>query len=239
MGVEDYNSGDYPPFAVTADIAIFTIRDGHLCLLLVRRADDPYKGMLALPGGFVEINESADAAAERELMEETGISGSGYLEQLRTYSDPNRDPRMRVVTVAYFALIPEITPVTGSDAASVDVVPLDDIDRSELAFDHVDIIEDALHRLRSKFEYSTIATSLLNSEFTLDELREVYGIVWGTSPDPANFRRKVLSAGSFVEPTGEKTETGGRPASLYRTSTNGVGLIDPPIHRRKDRRKRR
>ncbi len=223
----DYDPSMYTPFAVTADIAIFTIRDNKLSLLLVERKEDPYKGMLALPGGFVGSNEDSEHAAVRELQEEACITG--VLEQLRTYSTPDRDPRMRVVTVAYIALIPDIAPVAGDDAAAVHVMPVDEIDMNSLAFDHEIIVNDALERLRAKLEYTDIATAFLPPEFTLEQLREAYCAVWGAAPDPANFRRKIVKSG-IVEPTGHIAPTSGRPASLYRSSMMR-GFVDPPITR--------
>lgn len=232
--LETYEENKYPPFAVTADIALFTIRDGKFSVLLVQRGGHPYKGSWALPGGFVGIDEDAQTAAVRELGEETGISAQNfYLEQTGTYSTPQRDPRMRVVSVAYFALVPDLPdPVGGDDAADARFFPLEDLDLDEnsadegihLAFDHQEIILNAVDRVRSKLEYTNLATRFLGEQFTLADLRRVYESVWGESLHPSNFRRKVLSTPGFVQPTeltGEST-SGGRNAMLYKTGSAKV-----------------
>lgn len=218
---------EYPPFAVSADAVVFTLREGRLAILLVERLNDPYRGRLALPGGFVEPDEDAEAAALRELREETGVVG-GYIEQLRTYSAPERDPRMRVVTVAHMVLMPFVNAVAGDDAAAVRLVDVDDLHMDDLAFDHAVILADALERLRSKVEYTDIASGLLPGEFTIDQLLDVYKAVWGTRPDPANFRRKMLRSGVIVA-SGGRARTGGRPALLYRVG--GHALLNPPLTR--------
>jgi 8-oxo-dGTP diphosphatase len=223
---------EHPPFAVAVDLAIFTIRDGALSVLLVERGEEPFKGQWALPGGFVEPDEDAEQAAWRELHEETGLeqSGqfSGHLEQLRTYSAPDRDPRMRVVSVAHVALAPDLPePTAGTEPA--EGAPED---APDLAFDHRHILLDALERVRSKLEYTTLATEFVTEPFTLPELRRVYTAVWGTPPDLGNFRRKVLGPEGFVIPTdthGSPTGAGGRRALLYRRGP--AKLISPPMVR--------
>ena len=234
---------DHPPFAVAVDLAIFTIRDGALSVLLVERGDEPYAGRWALPGGFVEPDEDAEQAAWRELREETGVDKfPGYLEQLRTYSAPDRDPRMRVVSVAHVALAPDLPePTAGTDAADarwwvVDdlLAPADDAadDSPELAFDHHQILLDARERVRAKLEYTTLATEFVAEPFTLPELRRVYTAVWGTPPDLGNFRRKVLGTEGFVVPTdahGSPAGSGGRRALLYRRGSATV--VSPPMVR--------
>lgn len=224
----EYNPHEYPPFAVTVDLAIFTIRDGVFSVLLIERGDHPFKGCWALPGGFVEADESTDTAAWRELAEETGVTQfSGHLEQLRTYAEPDRDPRMRVVSVAHVAFAPNLPePQHGSDAANarwwaVEELNLDgetNPDAPTLAFDHAQILRDAVERVRSKIEYTTLATEFVGETFTLPELRRVYAAVWGSAPSLANFRRKVLKTAGFVVPTNEKEKytDGGRPPLLYR-----------------------
>ena len=230
---------EHPPFAVAVDLAIFTIRDGALAVLLIERGEDPYAGDWALPGGFVRPDEDAETAAWRELHEETGVEQfAGHLEQLKTYSEPDRDPRMRVVSVAHVAFAPDLpAPEAGSDAATarwwVAADLLDAEDRPELAFDHAQILTDARERVRSKLEYTTLAREFVAEPFTLPELRRVYAAVWGTPPDLGNFRRKVLGTEGFVVPTdthGSPSEAGGRKALLYRRGP--ATLIQPPMLRR-------
>jgi 8-oxo-dGTP diphosphatase len=233
-----YQPGEFGRFAVTVDLAIFSLVSGELCVLLVRRGGHPYKAFWALPGGHIRHGtESAEEAAARELAEETGVSASPYLEQLGTYSAPDRDPRiargLHVVTVAFVALVPSPgDPVAGSDAAAAEWWSMDDLP-PQLAFDHAGILADALERVRSKLEYTTLATRLVPATFTLADLRAVYAAVWGNAPDLANFRRKVLSTDGFVEESDEvappRAGEGGRPARLYR-SGRAVHL-DPPLRR--------
>lgn len=225
-GSQPYNPSDYPPFAVTVDLSILTIRDGALSVLLVQRAEEPYAGSWALPGGFVGPDEDALTAARRELHEETGTLFDGHLEQLATYSDPDRDPRMRVVSVAHVAFAPNLPqPQAGSDAAAARWWQVADVLGGELdlAFDHARILADALERVRSKLEYTTLATQFVGQPFTLGELRAVYLAVWGAAPDLANFRRKVLATPGFVRPL-ERTASRrqGRPALLYEAGDGTV-----------------
>lgn len=233
--VDGYDPAAFPPFAVAADLAVFTLRDGALCLLLVRRGVEPFAGRWALPGGFVQPAESADTAARRELAEETGVEMfAGHLEQLATYSDPDRDPRMRVVSVAYVALAPSLPDVAGaSDAAEARWWPVPELRAEELAFDHARIVADALDRVRAKLEYTTLAARFVAEPFTVRDLQDVYETVWGVTWDRANFRRKVLSTPGFVVPVDDGvrdgSETGGRPAQLYRRGD--ASTLHPPILR--------
>ncbi|MBD0744383.1 NUDIX domain-containing protein [Streptomyces sp. CBMA152] len=232
---EGYDPYAFVPFAVTVDLAVWTVRDGGLHVLLIRRGEEPYKGEWALPGGFVLPRESAGQAARRELAEETGLSdpvvAGLHLEQLRTYSDPDRDPRMRVVSVAYTALVPDLPePRGGGDAAHAQWVPFGTY--GTLAFDHERILADARDRIGAKLEYSCLATAFCSPEFTLGELQQVYETVWGTALDRPNFRRKVLATPGFVEPVaGAARLTGGRgkPAALYRAGV--ATALHPPLLR--------
>ncbi|OLF10386.1 NUDIX hydrolase [Actinophytocola xanthii] len=226
---------EIPLVAVAVDLAILTVRSGRLEILLVRRGIEPYLGSLALPGGFLASpEEDLDAAAARELTEETGLAAKGlHLEQLGAYGAPDRDPRGRVVTVCYLALMPDLPlPVAGGDARSAEWVPVQRVlrRRAGVAFDHAKIIKDAVERARSKLEYTTLATAFCSPEFSVSELRRVYEIVWGQPIDPRNFHRKVTSIEDFLVPTGKyTTRDGGRPAALYRRGS--ATLLHPAILR--------
>ncbi|MEV6961652.1 NUDIX domain-containing protein [Streptomyces sp. NPDC051207] len=237
-----YDKYAHEPFAVTVDLAVLTVHADTLHVLLVERGQEPYAGQWALPGGFVRPDESAETAARRELAEETGLSDvTGlHLEQLRTYSEPGRDPRMRVVSVAFAALLPPpagpgpgntpLEPRGGGDAAQARWVPYGDA--RPLSFDHDRILADAHERVGAELEHTCLATAFCPPEFTLGELRRVYETVWGTALDPPNFRRKVLATPGFVEPVpGAARLTGGRgkPAALYRAGT--ATTLHPPLLR--------
>ncbi|GAA1394837.1 NUDIX hydrolase [Catellatospora coxensis] len=220
---------DYPAFSVTADLVVLTVQDNEMRVLLVRRGIEPYRGQWALPGGFVLPDEDLDAAAARELREETGLTAPvGHLEQLASYGAPGRDPRGRVVTVAYLALLPHLpAPVAGSDAegAAWTALPV-----AELAFDHARILADGVERARAKLEYSPLATAFCPPEFTISELREVYETVWGARLDPRNFHRKVTGTPGFIEPVGRSIAAErGRPAQLFRRGP--ARLLHPPMLR--------
>lgn len=207
--------------AVTVDLVVLTVRDDELVVLVVRRGVAPFRGRWALPGGFVLAGEDLADAAARELAEETGIGSlDAHLEQLATYGAPKRDPRGRVVTVAYLALVPDPgVPAAGSDAADVAWWPVPELlaASGRLAFDHQRILADGVERARAKLEYSALAAAFCPPEFTIAELRRVYEAVWGTALDPRNFHRKVTSTPGFVVETGgTTTRDGGRPAKLYR-----------------------
>jgi 8-oxo-dGTP diphosphatase len=208
-----------PHSFVAADVAILTIRDGALSVLLIRRANDPFKGRLALPGGFVEPDETVEQAAARELFEETGVPKSASrLNNIGVYSAPDRDPRpRRVISIAFAALVPNPgLDRPGGDAASTQWMPVDRALKESLAFDHHEILGNAVEHARRRLEYTTDAIAFCDSEFTVAELRRVYEIVWQTKLDPGNFHRKVTRIDGFLEPTGSTTtRDGGRPAALY------------------------
>lgn len=200
--------------AVAVDVIIFTVTDSRLKVLLVKRARPPFKGSWAIPGGFVRPDEDLEQAALRELREETGVADV-YLEQLYSWGDPKRDPRGRVISVSYFALVrPEtVRLVKGSDAARVAWFEVYKLPR--LAFDHRSILDYALKRLRYKLEYTSVAFQLLPKKFTLAQLQSVYEAVFGRRFDKRNFRRKVLKLG-IVRVLPELRRIGaGRPARLY------------------------
>lgn len=210
--------------AVAVDVALLTIRDGSLKLLLVEPEPPDLAGWWALPGRRVRDDESLDDTAHRALSELAGITApDAHLEQLRTYGDPSRDPRGRVVSVAYLALTPTTAdPSRDRRARFFDVSELQDPQGVSLAYDHDRIVPDALERARSKLEYTALATAFVEEPFTLGELRQVYEAVWGVALDAANFRRKVVSTRDFVIPVeGMATPGpgGGRPAQLYRRGT--------------------
>ena len=222
------------PFAVTVDLVVFTIREDELCVLAIRRGVSPYRGRWALPGGFVQEGEGLLDAAQRELAEETGLEELPvHLEQLATYGAPRRDPRMRVVSVAYLALAAELPePAAGTDASDARWRQTADLisSPSGLAFDHHEILADGLERARAKLEYSPLAAAFCADEFTVAELRHVYEVVWATELDPRNFHRKVTGSPGFLTPTGRRTtRNGGRPAQLYRRGE--AELLNPPISR--------
>ena len=225
---------DFEPLGLATDLVILTVRDGRLQVLLIRRGIPPYAGRWALPGGFVRPAEDLETTARRELAEETGLSAERiHLEQVATYGAPDRDPRGRVVSVAYLALVPDLpAPVAGSDAASASWVDATDVldDAGRLAFDHHRILADGVERARAKLEYSPLATAFCPPEFTISELRSVYEAVWGTPLDPRNFHRKVTKTPDFVAPVGTTTtRDGGRPAQLFHRGT--ATTLHPPMTR--------
>jgi len=221
-----YRPADYPRPSVTVDLVILTVIDAELRVLLIQRKEHPYKGSWALPGGFVRVGdgddqgEDLDAAAIRELGEETGLGPRTkpmYLEQLHTFGRAGRDPRMRVITVAYFALVPpDLAPlvVAGGDAAHAEWVAIPSL--RKLAFDHAEIIRTALTRVAA--ELDRIASKLVPSTFTIPELRSVYTLVTGQPQDPGNFRRRFnrLVEDGVIEKAAGKRITSSKPATVYR-----------------------
>ncbi len=235
--MKPYDPADYPPVAVTVDIVLLTIHDDALAALLIRRGAEPFQGSYALPGGFIQPDEDLADAAARELEEETGARGV-HLEQLGTYGTPGRDPRVRVVSVAYLALTPDPPAVAGgSDAESAEWAPVASFldaslpDRPGLlAFDHQQILRDGVERARAKLEYTALATAFCPDEFTVAELRRVYEIVWGVELDARNFHRKITGTLGFLEPTDRMTSRGGgRPAQVFRRGPTST--LNPPLLR--------
>lgn len=223
-GMQQY-SYTHPRPSVTVDVVLFTFSEGELRTLLIQRAGPPFAGQWALPGGFVRMDESLDDAAQRELLEETGVRDV-YLEQLYTFGEPGRDPRGRVITVVYFALLSEDQAarmvVRGGDDAqdarwwNVDALP-------DLAFDHKPIVDYALQRLRWKLEWTALGFLLLPAQFTLSELQSVYETVLKEALDKRNFRRKILAA-DILEESGGYREGDHRPAKLYRFTAKAIEL---------------
>ena len=229
MGVPDtvinYDPTKYERPSVTVDVVIFSILDEQLKVLLIKRKAWPYEGMWAIPGGFVHMDESLETAAYRELAEETSVTQEQvYLEQLFTFGEPQRDPRTRVITVAYVALVgaDHLDPQAADDADEVGWFSVYDL--PALAFDHGDILEYALTRLRYKLEYSAVGFQLLPEKFTLRELQDAYEIVLGTKLDKGNFRSKLRKT-QVVEKIDGYRDTGGRPARLYRFREDAVAEI--------------
>lgn len=218
----------YPGYeqpAVTVDLVIFTVDHNMLKVMLVKRAEDPFPDCWSIPGGFLKSGESLEGAAMRVLKEKAGVENV-YVEQLYTFGDPDRDPRTRVITVTYFALIPwkhliqpESNKVADLTWVSVDHLP-------KLAFDHREIIQYAVQRLRAKAGYSNIAYSLLPRHFSLSELQQIYEIILNEKLDKRNFRKRMLTAGLLQE-TGEKTAMGAhRPAMLYKFKKMEIAFLD-------------
>jgi 8-oxo-dGTP diphosphatase len=219
--LRSYDPRAFPPFGVTVDVVLLTVREGVLSVLLVERGTHPYRGRLALPGGFVQPQEDLDAAAVRRLEQETGVRRDvAHVEQLGAFGDPARDPRMRVVSVAYLVFAPDLpAPTPGVGASWVAWVPVKAVEPARLAFDHARVLDAGVERARAKLEYSPVATAFCGEAFTIADLRRVYEAVWGVSLDPRNFHRKTSGTPGFLVPTGRETSPGpggGRPAALYR-----------------------
>ena len=240
----EYDPAAYPPFAITVDVVVLTIGRHALQVLLIERGSEPFLGALALPGGFVQPDENLDQAAARELAEETGLdAGAWHLEQLASYGAPGRDPRMRVVTVAYLAICAELPTLRpGGDAAAAALASVEEIERGavHLAFDHELIVKDAVDRMRSKLEYTALAAKFCPPEFTISQLRRVYEAVWGVRFDPGNFHHDVQASGAFERRAGAPPwSRRGRPGALWsvRDSTDpdsfAATLERPPAKRKR------
>jgi 8-oxo-dGTP diphosphatase len=224
---------DHAQLRLAVDLAILTVRENALQALIITRANQPFRGERALPGGFLRGGEDIPDAAVRELGEETGLDGRAlHLEQVSVYGAPGRDPRGRIVSVAYLAMMPDLPlPTAGSDASTAAWMPVGAV-LGTLAFDHDTILADAVERARSRLEFTTLATAFCPPEFTIGDLRTVYEVVWGETLDPRNFSRKVISTDGFVAPTGGKrVPEVGRPAALYTAGPETA--LTPPILRSK------
>lgn len=218
-----YDASKFERPSVTVDVILFTVKDDDLKVLLVKRNVEPFKDMWAIPGGFVKIDESLEDAAKRELLEETNVRDV-YLEQLYTFGDPKRDPRTRVITAAYFALVNAEKFKLKASTDVKDVNWFSMFDLPELAFDHKKIVEYALKRLRWKMEYTTVAFSLLPEKFTLTQLQKIYEIILDKSLDKRNFRKKIKALELVKEVQEFQEEVAHRPARLY-TKNKKIGEI--------------
>lgn len=224
-----------PPVLLTVDLVILTLRSSVLHVLLVERGIEPHKGELALPGGFIsDAGEDIFDAACRELQEEASLDAAElHLEQLQTYGRPDRDPRGRIVSVAYLAIAPGLPePEAGTDASAASWRPVEAFTsgREGLAFDHRQILDDGLERARAKIEHTSLATAFCDETFTITDLQRVYEAVWGFELDPRNFYRKVQAVEDFLAPAGpDRRTTRGRPARLFRAGPQQV--LRPPMMR--------
>ena len=218
--LNSYNKNEYEKPSVAVDLLVFTVKDDRLKIVLVRRNEHPFKDMLSLPGVFVGINETLDEAAARGAREEAGLADI-YFEQLYTWGDIDRDPRMRIISVSYLSLTPseKLTLSAGSRTSSAELYDVEELLASdeELAFDHRKIIEYGRERIRNKTEYSRIAFEFLPKEFTLPQLQRVYEILLGKPLYKANFRRRVAP---LIEETERMTSGDAhRPSRIYREKT--------------------
>lgn len=223
-------------FAVTVDVACLRVRAGRLEIVVVRRANPPFQHAWALPGGFVEIDESPAEAAARELEEETGLTVTSPMLQCRAYGDPGRDPRGPNVSILHVAVTADGDGVSAaSDAAGVAWVPVDEFGESASAFDHADMCRDAVAFVAARIEHTALATAMCPPQFSLAQLREVYEAVWDAHCDPTNFRRKVTAIPGFLRAAGEPRRAegaavaSGRPAQYYERGP--ADELDLPFHR--------
>jgi len=220
---------EVPRVAVSVDLVILTVRTSQLAVLAWRRDTEPHLGRWGLPGGFIRLDEDLPATAARLLAERAGLPDAPvHLEQLQTYGYPDRDPRQRVVAVAYLGLAPDLPAPVQPRMSWQPVAGL-----AAMAFDHLRILQDGVERARAKLEYTSLAAAFCRDTFTVAELRRVYEIVWGTPLDPRNFHRKVTGAEGFLVETGRASSSGGRPAQLYRRGD--ADLLHPPMLRPRQR----
>jgi 8-oxo-dGTP diphosphatase len=224
-----------PAILLAVDLVILTLRESRLHVLLIERGVEPYEGAWALPGGFLQnAEEDLTAAARRELAEEAAMDvATLHLEHLGVYGTPGRDPRGRVVSVAYLAIAPGLPePTAGTDAAGARWQLVDQVlsGELELAFDHRRIVADGVENARAKLEHSALATAFCAPTFTITDLQRVYEAVWGIPLDPRNFYRKVQKTRGFIVAAGsERKVTPGRPARLFKAGPREV--VYPPMVR--------
>jgi len=225
-----YPKQDYPKPSVAVDLTVFTVSDTDLKVLLIRRKGHPHKGSWAFPGGFVDVGdgyddqgESIEEAAYREMTEETSLAhGSVFLEQLYTFGTPNRDPRMRIISVAYYALVPGDRMAlvkAGSDAEEARWFSVEhEVADLDLAFDHAESLRMAVERIQGKIDYAPLARELVPEVFTVAELRQVYEAVKGKTYNPASFRRRFqrMQTDGIIEQAPGKRQTSTKPAKVYR-----------------------
>jgi len=222
--VEGYDVTRYERPSVTVDVVVFSVVEGELKVLLIKRKNWPFEGRWAIPGGFVDMDEPLEDAAARELYEETGVEGF-YLEQFYTFGQPDRDPRTRVISVAYLAWVDagQLQPRAADDAADVGWFSVHE--PPPLAFDHVDILKRALQRLRHKLESTVLGSLFMPEEFTLSELRRAYERILNEKLDGRRFRRRILAA-DILEETGTRRGSGRRAARLYRLKDDAVAEFE-------------
>ncbi len=213
---------------VAVDAVVFTCDESIVKVLLIRRKQEPFVGKYALPGGFVEAGESAEEAVLRELQEETGVENI-FLKQLKAYTAPKRDPRGRVVSVAFMALIsPEYNLTAASDALSAEWVSINRL--PQLAFDHKQILEDALVDLRLEIQTTNIAAQILPKRFTLSELQRLYEVILEKSLDKRNFRKRISQLEILKEVAETKMDGAHRPAQLYQFTTREYTTLREKVH---------
>ena len=213
----------YEHMAVTTDCVVFSYREHRLQVLLIRRGIEPHKGQWALPGGFLGMKETAEEGACRELKEETGMTGT--IAELGVFSDVDRDPRERVITIAYYALVKTSEVVGGDDAAEAAWFPVDEL--PTLAFDHRKIFDAAMDRLRQDIHFKPVGFDLLDDTFTLPDLQRLYETILGSKFDRRNFQRKILAAGILDEVGSGPREKGqlGRVANHYSLNRDLYGAL--------------
>jgi 8-oxo-dGTP diphosphatase len=215
----------YEQPAVTVDIVIFTVNEDTLKVMLVRRAEEPFVDSWSLPGGFLKTGESLEDAALRVLKEKSGVENV-YVEQLYTFGAPDRDPRTRVITITYFALIPWKDLVQPPSGKVTDLMWSSVYHLPKLAFDHKEIVAYAVKRLRAKASYSNIVYGLMPRQFRLSELQRMYEIIINNKLDKRNFRKRMLATGLLQE-TGRKDLAGAhRPAMLYKFKKMEIAFLD-------------